>query len=302
MKETCCDYFAADGKAFATPTSLGTAHDETEAMKMCDRMSNCVGLNVHEGTYTAVSSPSGLDYAAAETGQTLLAKGHCRRAIGGTCESKRKNTVPPEPSACHEMQEQLQSDYTLAVQSVKESMEGAKEDMSIDTLEQCRRLEISRYQAPLSELSAAVEQTVETCEKASLTVQDLTAPLVDLQGDLDSLERPGGVIAELQAECDNTAAVSTYLTDVRDAIEKLENCPGNRALRLEAAAAAAGSDHAHEAASSANEAENSEAATSDAEQTTAPAATNNAEQTTAPAATNIAETEPPSLLTPAAPP
>ena len=60
-----------------------------------------------------------------------------------------------------------------------------------------------------------------------MTIKNMAAPLLDLQTDLEELEKTDGIIETLEQECQDVGQVSTYLTDVRKAIESLENCPGN---------------------------------------------------------------------------
>jgi len=214
-----------DMYAYCSAVNSGTA--KPGQVDFCCGNPRTKGCAVSCEKQTEFSLPERKEVHYVDAPKTLtFLKGHCHRAMEGSCPKVIKGP-PLDPETCEEKQEDLRNDYTLAVTAVKEEVDNAKEDMSIETLEECRKLQISSFQAPLTELSSAVDQSVEVCEKASKTIQDLTAPLVDLQHDLDDLERDGGLIEQLQEECQNTQEVSTYLTDVRNAIEGLQECPGN---------------------------------------------------------------------------
>jgi len=237
QKETCCSYFELVDRSLEDTEVLGEGEDLESTMALCDRLGNCAAVlhqaegNIFQAVHVAGGGhmDAAMDFTYLEAhGTTIFPKGHCRRNTEGTCmESRDVGGSPLDPSQCEEDQQNLQDSYNIAVTKVKEMLDTAREDMSMDTLEECRHMEISSFEAPLTELSAAAAQNVEVCEAASQKVQSLSAPLVTLQADLEKLEKPGGIIEELTEECKDAAAVSEYLTNVRDAIVGLENCPGN---------------------------------------------------------------------------
>merc|ERR1719235_2762229 len=99
-----------------------------------------IKMPTHGGEVHYVDAPKTLTFL----------KGHCHRAMEGSCPKVIKGP-PLDPDTCEEKQEDLRNDYTLAVTAVKE-------EVSIETLEECRKLQISSFQAPLTELSSAVDQ------------------------------------------------------------------------------------------------------------------------------------------------
>jgi hypothetical protein len=183
------------------------------------------------GAFIQIQTEEHITTAVEELASTLVAVDarSCKAVMAVLLKVERAHNLTSGAPECDQARNNLQKEFTTAFTEMTELYDRKSQEIA-DTAEDCKLKAHEAFEEKDEAIKETVKDATDSIAKAKDTLEGLEPVLSDTKTSVDKLRAH---IEEQEKTCEMDDDVSSHLTNIRDLIVDLEECPGKNDFVLE---------------------------------------------------------------------